>query len=362
MALRLEARGRRSAFWAVASPLLALVLTVLTAGAILYGLGRAPDAALHVFLLEPLSDAYGRSELLVKAAPLAIIAVGIALAVRANVWNIGAEGQYIVGAILGGGVALGWPEAPAVLLFPAMMLAGACGGMAWGGVVALLRTRCNANEILTSLMLTYVAELLLIWLVSGPWRDPAGYGFPETALFSEAATAPLVLAGTRVHLGVPVALLVALAGTVLLGRTLLGFQLRVQGQAPRAARFAGFSESRLVWTAMLISGGLAGLAGLFEVAGPIGQLTPNIAPGYGFTAIIVAFLGRLHPLGVVLAALVLALTYLGGEAAQIALGLPAAVTGIFQGVLLFYLLAADTLIEYRIRVRPPAGGRAAEAA
>jgi simple sugar transport system permease protein len=352
--LRLEPRGERSRLWVVASPIVALALTVVAAGVIFAVLGRAPGAALYTFLIAPLVSDNGPPELLVKAAPLILIGVGLALGFRAGVWNIGAEGQYILGAICGGGLGLAVPDAPAILLFPAMMIVGAAGGAALAAIPAFLRTRFNANEILTSLMLTYVMQLLLIYLVTGPWRDPEGYGFPQTAMFSEDATAPLLIEGTRVHLGVLVAFAAALLGWLVLGRSVFGFQLRVLGQAPRAARFAGFSENRLVWLAMLLSGGLAGLAGLFEATGTIGQLMPKISPGYGFTAIIVAFLGRLHPLGVALAGLVLAVSYLGGEAAQIELGLPSAVTGIFQGVLLFFLLGCDLLILYRIRIARPA--------
>jgi simple sugar transport system permease protein len=352
--IRLEPRGARSRLWTAASPLVAIALTVIVAGAIFALLGREPGGALYTFLIAPLTTDNGPPELLVKAAPLILIGVGLSLGFRAGVWNIGAEGQYILGAICGGGLGIAFPEAPAPLLYPGMMLFGVIGGAALAAVPAFLRTRFNANEILTSLMLTYVMELLLIYLVTGPWRDPEGYGFPQSAMFSPDATAPILFEGTRVHLGALTALVMALLCSLLLGRSLYGFQLRVLGQAPRAARFAGFSENRLVWLSMLLSGGLAGLAGLFEVSGPIGQLLPRISPGYGFTAIIVAFLGRLHPIGVVLAGLILALSYLGGEAAQIELGLPSAVTGIFQGVLLFLLLGCDLLILYRIRIVRPA--------
>ena len=351
--IRLEPRGERSLLWTVASPVVAIALTVIAAGAIFALLGRAPGEALYTFLIAPLVSDNGPPELLVKAAPLVLIGVGLSLGFRAGVWNIGAEGQYILGAICGAGLGLAYPETPALVLYPAMMLLGVLGGAALGAIPALLRTRFNASEILTSLMLTYVMQLLLIYLVTGPWRDPEGYGFPQTAMFSPDATAPILFEGTRVHLGALTALAVALAGWLLLGRSVYGFQLRVLGQAPRAARFAGFSENRLVWLSMLLSGGLAGLAGLFEVSGPIGQLMPSISPGYGFTAIIVAYLGRLHPLGVVVAGLTLALSYLGGEAAQIELKLPSAVTGIFQGVLLFFLLGCDLLILYRIRLTRP---------
>jgi len=350
MRIRLEPRGHRSPFWTYGSPVLALLLTLVTAAVIFAVLGKDPVASLHTFFVAPLANPTTRPELFVKAAPLVLIAVGLSLGFRANVWNIGAEGQYTLGAIAGGGLALAFYDSTSPLLFPAMMLAGAIGGMAWAAIPAFLRTRFNASEILTSLMLTYVAQLVLTYLVTGPWRDPEGYGFPQSRMFSDAATVPRLVEGTRIHLGVFVALLVVGLGWAVLAKSLVGFQLRVVGQAPRAARYAGFSETRMIWLSLLIGGGLAGLAGLFEVSGPVGQLTPQISPGYGFTAIIVAFLGRLHPVGVLFAGLLLALSYLGGEAAQIELGMPNAVTGIFQGILLFFLLACDILILFRIRI------------
>lgn len=357
--LRLEPRGQRSKLWTYASPLLALALTVITSAIIFSVLGKDPLESLYVFLVAPLVSSSGLPELFVKAAPLILIGVGLSLGFRANVWNIGAEGQYTLGAIFAAGLALTLPDAPAILLIPAMIILGAIGGMVWAAIPAYLRTHWNANEILTSLMLTYVAQLLLIYLVTGPWRDPDGYGFPQTALFSSNATAPILWEGTRVHLGVVVALLAGILGWVVLTRSVIGFQLRVLGQAPRAARFAGFNQNRLIWLSLLAGGGLAGIAGMFEVSGPVGQLTPQISPGYGFTAIIVAFLGRLHPIGVIFGGLILALSYLGGETAQIDLGMPNAVTGIFQGVLLFFLLACDVLILYRLRGRRPSAAGAA---
>ncbi len=361
MLIRLESRGRRSLAWAYGSPLLALVLTLITTAVIFALLGKDPLVSLYTFFVSPLVSATGRPELLVKAAPLVLIAVGLSLGFRANVWNIGAEGQYTIGAIAGGGIGLALYGDANALTFPAMMIGGVLGGMAWAAIPAFLRTRFNANEILTSLMLTYVAQQLLIYLVTGPWRDPEGYGFPQSRLFDEFATSPNLIPGTRLHLGVVFALIVVGLGWLVLAKSLIGFQLKVVGQAPRAARYAGFSEPRLIWFSLLLGGALAGLAGLFEVAGPVGQLTPSISPGYGFTAIIVAFLGRLHPVGVLFGGLLLALTYLGGEKAQIDLGMPNAVTGIFQGILLFYLLACDLLILYRARIgqRAPAAKAAA---
>ncbi len=357
MFVKLESRGGSAKFWTYASPFLAILLTILLSAAIFAALGKDALESLRVIWLDPLASQRGLSELLVKGAPLILIATGLALGFRANVWNIGAEGQYLMGAIAGTGIGLIFYDVAAVPIWPAMVLAGALGGMAWAAIPAFLKTRMNANEILTSLMLTYVAQYVLIYLVVGPWKDPEGYGFPHTRLFSEAALLPILVPGTRIHLGIAVTLIAVLGAWFLLARSLLGFELRVLGQAPRAAAYAGFSQKGLTWTSLLIGGGCAGLAGIFEVAGPIGQLTPALPTGYGFTAIIVAFLGRLHPIGILAGGLVLALSYLGGEKAQILLGMPSAVVKINQGILLFFLLACDVLIRYRLRFRLPRAGR-----
>jgi simple sugar transport system permease protein len=345
---RIEARGQPSQRMLLLTPLLAIALTVVSGFCLFALLGHDPLAALYHFFVSPVTSTYGVAELVVKATPLILIATGLSIGFRANVWNIGAEGQLTVGALAGGGLALWLYDSESPLVLPAMLAAGALGGMAWAAIPAFLRTRCNVNEILTSLMLTYVALLLLSLLVHGPWRDPAGFNFPQSRMFSMAATMPVLLDGTRLHLGALLALAAALGAWIMLGRTLIGFQVKVVGAAPAAAGFAGFSQKRMVWLSLLAGGGLAGLAGIGEVAGPIGQLVPVISPGYGFTAIIVAFVGRLHPLGVIAAGLVMALSYIGGENAQIAVGLPIAVTGVFQGMLLFFLLACDVLVRYRI--------------
>jgi simple sugar transport system permease protein len=331
------------------TPVIAILATVAS-GVILFALlGFDPLAALHAFFVQPVSTQYGLAELAVKATPLILCAVGLAIGFRANVWNIGAEGQLTLGAITGGGVALAFYGEGGPWLLPLMLLAGALGGMAWAAIPAFLRTRFHASEILTSLMLTYVALLLLSMLVHGPWRDPEGFNFPQSRMFDPEGLLPVILEGTRLHLGAPLALAAVAAGWVLLARTLLGFQIKVVGLTPAAAGYAGYSQKRLIWLTLLLSGALAGLAGVIEVAGPIGQITPTISPGYGFTAIIVAFLGRLHPVGILGAGLLVALSYIGGENAQISLQLPLAVTGVFQGMLLFFLLASDVLIRYRVR-------------
>jgi len=333
------------------SPLLALGLTLLAGSLLFVMMSVSPLEALHAFFIAPLSSTYGLSELGVKATPLVLIGVALSLGFRAGVWNIGAEGQLIIGGLCGGAVALYFYEQSGFYIMPLILLAGILGGMVWAGIVAFLRTRFNANEILTSLMLSYVASLLINLMVHGPLKDPDGYNFPESRLFSDSALLPILFEGTRLHIGSLIALAVVALGWLLLSRSLLGYQIKVSGSAPAAAEHAGFSSKKIVWVTLLIGGGVSGLAGIIEVSGPIGQLLPNISPGYGFTAIIVAYVGRLHPVGALLAGLLLALTYLGGETAQINLNLPVAVTGVFQGMLLFFLLASDVLIHYRVQFK-----------
>ncbi|MFM9879024.1 MAG: ABC transporter permease [Burkholderiaceae bacterium] len=346
-----EARPQPSALWRYASPLLALLITVVIGALLLAALGKDPVKGLLVFFWEPIKSPYALGELMVKATPLLLIALGLAVCFRANVWNIGAEGQFVMGAVAAGGVALLADKSTGGWIVPAILLAGTLGGMAWAGITALLRDRFNANEILVSLMLVYVATLVLGYLVYGPWKDPAGFNFPQTRNFDAVTQIPRLVQGSRVHLGWLLALLGAVLLWVFLFRTRAGFALQVGGLAPAAARYAGFSPRRALWLALLTSGGAAGLAGALEVAGPLGQLTPYVPAGYGFAAIIVAFVGRLHPVGMVLSALLMSMFYIGGELAQSRLGLPKSLTGVFQGLLLFTLLAADTLITYRVQWR-----------
>jgi simple sugar transport system permease protein len=358
-ALRLELRPQPSRLMALLSPLLALAITVVIGLVLFWLLGKDPLRALQVFFVEPVRTGYGLSELALKATPLLLIALGLSVCFRSNVWNIGAEGQFILGAIAAGGVAMlaGKDTGRAVVV--AILAAGVLGGMAWAGVVALLRDRANANEILVSLMLVYVAEMLLSYLVYGPWKDPAGYNFPQTITFLEPTRIPRLVAGWRVNIGAVIALVAAVLFWLFLFRMYAGFQLQVGGLAPAAARYAGFSSRRALWMALLGSGGMAGLAGALEAAGPLQQLTPHVPQGYGFAAIIVAFVGRLHPLGVVFSALLMSVFYIGGELAQSRLGLPKSLTGVFQGLLLFTLLACDTLILYRLRRKALPRGQAA---
>ena len=356
---KLERRPETSRAMVYCSPLIAVVLTAFTAMIMFSLLGVDPVKAITVFFIEPISSVDGIAELCVKATPLILIGVGLSLGFKADVWNIGAEGQLIIGALSGGGLALAFYDQESIFLLPAMLVFGVVGGMFWAAIPAFLKTRYNTNEILTSLMLTYVGLLVLSYLIHGPWKDPDGQNFPESRLFHDSALLPILIDETRLNLGWCVALLVVVLGWVLVSRHIIGFQIKVVGMASMAASFAGFKEKRLVWLTLLISGGCAGLAGVIELSGAIGQIVPSISPGYGFTAIIVAFLGRLHPVGVFFAGLLMALTYLGGDSAQISLNMPNAVTGVFQGMLLFFLLASDVLIRYRFKFRqsPPVSER-----
>lgn len=347
--LKLEPRPKPSALWSYASPLLALGITVLLGVALFVALGKDPVRGLQVFFWEPIKSGHALSELMVKATPLLIIALGLAVCFRSNVWNIGAEGQFVVGAIAAGGVALLADAQSSRWVVAIILVAGVLGGMAWAAVTAWLRDRFNASEILVSLMLVYVAVQLLNFLVYGPWKDPMGFNFPQTKTFEAVTQVPRLFQGSRVNIGLVLALLGVVALWVFLFRTYAGFAQQVGGLAPAAARYAGFSSRKALWLALLTSGGAAGLAGALEVAGPIGQLTPYVPAGYGFAAIIVAFVGRLHPVGMVFAAVLMSMFYIGGELAQSRLGLPKSMTGVFQGLLLFTLLACDVLIAYRLR-------------
>lgn len=350
--LKLEARSTPSQFWAYASPLLALVITVVIAVLLFLSLDKDPVKGLSAFFYEPLKNIYQLTELGLKATPLILCALGLSICYRSNVWNIGAEGQFLMGAIFGGGIAL-WVTTigakPGGWIIALVLVAGMCGGMVWAGLVALLKDRFNASEILVSLMLVYVANLLLSYLVFGPWKDPMGFNFPQTKSFDEIVSMPKLISPGRLHWGFVLALVMVALVWFFMSKTFAGFKLRVGGLAPLAARYAGFSGRRALWTALLISGALAGLAGAMEATGPLGQLTPHVSTGYGFTAIIVAFLGRLHPLGCVFASILLSMFLIGGELAQSRLGLPNAITGVFQGLLLFALLACDTLIHFRVK-------------
>jgi ABC-type uncharacterized transport system permease subunit len=347
--LKLELRPQDSKVWRYASPLLALAITVVLGIGLFVLLGKDPVRGLQMFFWEPLKSAYALGELMVKATPLLVIALGLAVCYRSNVWNIGAEGQFVMGAVAAGGVAMLADKETGRWIVVAVVLAGVAGGMFWASITAWLKDKFHANEILVSLMLVYVADMVLGYLVYGPWKDPAGYNFPQTKTFEAVTQIPRLMSGSRVSVGLILALIGVAAVWIFLFRTRAGFAQQVGGLAPAAARYAGFSSRRALWTALLVSGGAAGLAGALEVAGPLGQLTPYVPAGYGFAAIIVAYVGRLHPVGMVFSAVLMSMFYIGGELAQSRMGLPKSITGVFQGLLLFSLLACDTLVAYRLR-------------
>ena len=347
--LQLEARQTPSRAMVLGSPLLALSITVLMGIALFLMVGKDPLKGLLVFFYEPIKNSYALTELTIKASPLILIGLGLAIAYRANVWNIGAEGQYILGAIFAAGVSLTADKQTGRWILLVIFFAAIFGGMLWAAITALLRDRFNANEILVSLMLVYIAQMLLSYLVYGPWKDPEGFNFPQTKTFDAVTQLPRLIEGFRMNISVVIVVLTVIVMYLFIFRSFAGYQLQVTGLAPRAAQYAGFSSRKMLWIALLVSGGLAGLAGGLEVAGPLNQLTPHVPAGYGFAAIIVAFIGRLHPVGVVLSGLLISMFYIGGELAQSRLGMPRALTGVFQGLMLFNLLACDTLIHYRLK-------------
>lgn len=346
--IRLERRPEASQVMSYASPLIAIVL-MLIGGLLLFAfLGKNPLEGFKVFFINPVSDWYGISELFLKATPLMLIAVGLAVGFRANVWNIGAEGQLIVGGIAASAVALYFQEAEGTHVLILMMIAGGIGGMLWAAIPAFLKTRFNTNEILVSLMLVYVAQLLVSWLVHGPMMDPDGFNFPQSRMFEDSALLPLLSEESRLNLAFIFALGALLAGYIFMFRSFAGFQMQVAGYAKDAARYAGFSARRMIWIGLLSGGAMAGFAGMSEVAGPMGQLTEHVSSNYGFAAIIVAFVARLNPVGIFFASLLMALLYLGGEQAQQYMNLPSSISNVFQGMLLMFLLGSDVLINYRV--------------
>ncbi len=353
--IRLEKRPQPSRAWSLSTPLVAVLATMVFGGLLFAVLGKPPVEAIRTIFWEPLFGEfsfYYRPQLLVKGAPLVLIAIGLSLGFRAGIWNIGAEGQYIMGAIVGAGVGLAFYPLEAWYIFPLMVIGGALGGWIWAMIPAVLKVQFGTNEILVSLMLVYVAEQMLASVSLGLLKNPEGFGFPGSRNLQQYASAynADLIEGSGMHWGVVAALIAVIFAYVLLNRHMLGFHIRLTGEAPRAARFAGVNPARLILFCLGTSGALAGMAGLFEVSGPSGQVSIDFGVGYGFTAIIVAFLGRLHPVGILLAGGLMALTYIGGEIAQSQLGLPAAAIQVFQGMLLFFLLALDLLTNYRFRL------------
>ena len=349
--IKLQKRYTTSNLIFYLSPLVAILLTLFFGSFIFLLLDLSPIDSFIIFFISPISTLYGISELLVKASPLALIALGLSYCFKNNIYNIGAEGQLTMGAIFGGGVGVFFYESNSIFLLPTMILFGSIGGAFWASIPAILKTKFNTNEILTSLMLTYIALLILDYFVVGPWKDPASYGLPKSRPFPESGRLPVLFEGFRAHIGVYFTIIIASLSYFIFNKTLFGFKLKVTGFSSKASQYAGFKNDRLIIFTFLISGACAGLAGIFEVSGPIGLLYRDISPNYGFTAIIVAFLGRLNPIGIILSSLLIALTYLGAEDAQLFLKIPSAVGFVFQGLVLFFLLGADFLNKYKINLK-----------
>jgi len=353
---KLEKRPQQSQKWIYLSPFLAVLITMISGGILFATLGENPFEAIRIIFWDPLFDpnfaSYSRPQLLVKAGPLILIAIGLSFGFKAGVWNIGAEGQYILGAIFGASVALAFYPMESKLIFPLMIIAGALGGFLWGLIPALLKAKLNTNEILVSLMLVYVAESILASVSQGLLKNPDGYGFPGSRNLQnyESAANVEIIANSGMHWGVLFAFITVIFSYIILTKHIQGFNIQLTGQAPRASKFAGVNPTANIVFCLGISGALAGLAGMFEVSGPSGQITIEFNSGYGFTAIIVAFLGRLHPIGIFLSGLLIALTYIGGELAQLMLGLPGASIQLFQGMLLFFLLATDLFANYKVKI------------
>jgi simple sugar transport system permease protein len=349
MRIKLEKRPAPSRLMVVVTPILSVIATMLVGVLVFDALGIDGIRAVTDIFISPILLSYKWQDVATKAAPLIIIALGLSIGNRANVWNIGAEGQYIIGALFAAGIGLAAGTAGGPLIVFLMVVAGMAGGAGWAAVPAVLKTRLNVNEILSSLMLTYVALQVLSFLVGGPWKDPNGRNFPATAPLQPDQTLPILFPGTTIHLGVAIAIVLPFVFWLVMSRSVFGFQIRVVGSAPNAARHGGFDANQTVWASMLIGGAMAGLAGALEFTGSLKAVNLGFPSGYGFTAIIVAFLGRLHPVGVLIAGVVLAITFVGGQVAQTTVKIPNATAGIFQAMMLFFILASDILVRYRVR-------------
>ena len=347
-------RDTSSKNWFIIGPVLSIFFTIIFGLLIFTFLGYSPIETLYQIFISPFSRIDRISDIFVKACPLIIIGTGLMLCFRANVWNIGAEGQFIIGALLSGSIALLFPNIETKFFMLVIIFIGFIGGAFWAFIPAILKTKLNVNEILVSLMLVYVAILFIDFMVRGPLRDPMSLGFPLSKSYPEGALIdkipfPGIGYIGQLHYGFLFVLILIPITWIFMNKTLGGFKIIVSGSAPKAAKFAGFKQNSITIIVLLLSGGLAGVAGVIEVSANIGQLQPEVSFGYGFTAIIVAFLGRLNPIGILFAGIMIATVKLGADNAQISMGIPKNVTGLFEGILLFFLLTGETLQKYRIK-------------
>jgi simple sugar transport system permease protein len=340
--------GRRQ-LAAVGAPVGAVALALLVGAGLILIAGGDPVSAYSALITGAFGNELAIGQVLAQATPLVIIGLGLALAFRGGVWNIGAEGQLFVGALTGGAVAIELPVSSGAVLIAAALLAGIFGGAVWGLIVGVLRARWDVNVVITSLLLNYVAILLFQWAARRPLRDPAATNGIDGRAVPHAALLPS-LSGFSVHIGVFIALaLVPIVGYVM-SRTPFGFKLRMLGFNSEAARTAGVSPGRMAIRLMVISGGLAGLAGIIQVLGVSDRLDPNLSSptfGTGYVAIVVALLGRRNAYGVLLAGLLIATLQAGGEAMSVTQSLPYSIVLAIEGVFVVFLLIADQLARRR---------------
>ena len=354
--IRIEKRVTLPRYHHLMAALIALLIALLCGCVLCICLGVNPLTAYLAMLKGVFGSFHSFSEVLVKATPLTFTGLAVAVAATMMLWNIGAEGQLVWGGVFAAGTALYLlPSAPAAILIPSIIAASACGGMMWALIPGALKARFNVNEILTTLLLNYVAIIYMEHLFYGPWRDPAGFGFPGTAQIPEVAHLIRFL-GTRIHLGFPLALVCALLLFFILNKSTWGYQIRVIGSEVKAARYAGFSVTRQTMAVMALSGALAGMAGMAEVCGIHYRLQTGLAVGYGYDGIIVAWLAQLNPLAIPFTAILLGALFVGGEQLQTVLGLPSTISLILEAALLFGLFSGQALIHYRISFARPAHG------
>jgi len=356
MRIVFERRLEPSRLISILVPILSFVLALVVGGLLLLAAGANPLETYKAMLEGAFGTTYARSETIVRAIPLMLTGLSVSIAFRMKFWNIGAEGQLAMGAIATAWIPLFLlPDSnlPIWVLLLMMGIAAFVGGALWGLIPAALKAYLRVNEIITTLMLNYVAILLLDFLYTGPWKDKEGYGFPGTASFKGIAALPRLpkeWGFGRVHVGLIVAIVAAVLVWLVLTRTKWGYEIRVIGENPEAARYAGISLVRNILLVMILSGGLAGLAGYGQVAGIAYRLQKGITVGDGFTAIIIAWLAKLHPFGVLLVAVLMAGLSTGGDQITMTMGLPAAMSGVLQGAILFFVLGGDIFVRYRLRI------------
>lgn len=353
--IRLERRSAPSPAGLVLIPLIAVILALITGAIFLYvnGLGTPQGMtwgqvfAVYTGMLDgAVGSYYGISETIVKAIPLMICGLGVSIAFRMQLWNIGAEGQFYMGAFGAAWVALNFTDLPVYIMLPAMILVGMfCGGI-WGLLPAIPRAYLGVNETITTLMLNYVAMLWVNYLVFGPWKDPQGMNFPLSKPFEPAAILP-TLGNSRVHFGLIIGIFIAVALWFILRKSRWGYEITVIGESSRAAQYAGMNIARNILLVMFFSGAIAGLAGMAEVSAITQRMQPNISPGYGYTAIIVAWLGKLNPFAIIFVSVLLGALQVGGYSVQSS-GVPAAIVFMIQGSLLFFVLGGEFFNRFRI--------------